>query len=79
MSSFWRMLICARCASNAAERSDSRLSAVSAIRARWSPTSRKYGAASGWMPSTLAVANRVIGSRNGITARRTSASSRFST
>ncbi len=50
---------------------------VSATRLRWSHTSRKYGAASLWMPRTAPPVKRFIGSRSGITARRISASSRL--
>ena len=47
MSSFCWTVIRARWASNAVDSSESRLSTTSATRARWSPTSRKNGAASG--------------------------------
>ena len=77
MSSFCWTEIRARWASKAVDSSASRLSTVSAIRARWSPTSRKNGAGSGRCRGPRRRRTGCIGSRSGITARRTSASSRL--
>ena len=79
MSSFCWTVIRARCASNAVDSSESRLSMTSAAWLRWSSTSRKNGPASGSTRSTSPSANLRIGSRRGSTARRTSAISRLST
>ena len=52
MSSFCCTEIRARCASKAVDSSESRVSIVSAVRLRWSETSRKNGAASASIPLT---------------------------
>ena len=80
MSSFCWTVIRARWASKAVDSSESRLSTTSAAWLRWSSDvaeERRRLALDARAPRPSA--NRRIGSRSGITARRTSAISRLST